>query len=64
MALKRSKMDEGWTGRRIDFADFSKKLAVRRETVRTPELPRNPGTRRTASKKALLKAIEATGGKW
>lgn len=27
-------------------------------------VPRNPGTRRTASKRALLAAIEATGVKW
>ena len=28
------------------------------------ELPRNSGTRRTESKKALLKAIKDAGGKW
>ena len=28
------------------------------------DLPRNDGTRRTESKKALLKAIEDIGGKW
>jgi hypothetical protein len=27
-------------------------------------MPRNSGTRRTESKKALLKAIEGVGGKW
>lgn len=27
-------------------------------------VPRNSGTRRTASKRALLKAIEEAGGKW
>lgn len=27
-------------------------------------MPRNTGTRRTESKKALLKAIEDVGGKW
>jgi hypothetical protein len=29
-----------------------------------PELPRNAGANRTASKKALLKAIEEAGGTW
>jgi len=28
------------------------------------ETPRNSGKRRTASKRALLKAIEEDGGKW
>lgn len=28
------------------------------------DIPRNPGTRRTPSKRALLKAIEEAGGKW
>ena len=29
-----------------------------------PAMPRNAGTRRTASKRALLEAIEDAGGKW
>lgn len=39
---------------------------VRRRAVagKNPEPPRNTGTRRTASKRALLKAIEGAGGKW
>jgi hypothetical protein len=28
------------------------------------DVPRNAGNRRTASKRALLKAIEDAGGKW
>jgi hypothetical protein len=36
-------------------------LAARGITV---EVPRNPGNNRTASKRALLAAIEATGAKW
>jgi hypothetical protein len=28
------------------------------------DIPRNSGKRRTASKRALLKAIEEAGGKW
>ena len=31
---------------------------------RPPEMPRNSGKRRTASKPALLKAIEKAGGRW
>ena len=31
---------------------------------REPDLPRNSGTRRTESKKALLKAIKDAGGEW
>ena len=36
----------------------------RRAAVGEMEVPRNAGRRRTASKRALLKAIEAAGGKW
>ena len=37
-----------------------RRAALGREIV----VPRNPGTRRTASKRALLEAIEVTGAKW
>lgn len=37
-----------------------RRAALRREVA----VPRNSGTRRTASKRALLAAIEATGAKW
>ncbi|QSB44239.1 hypothetical protein IDJ81_13060 [Tsuneonella flava] len=48
MASKLSnKGDSGWTGRRIDL----------------PELPRNAGENRTASKRVLLKAIKDAGGR-
>lgn len=36
----------------------------RREVVGEVEVPRNTGLRRTASKRALLKAIKDAGGKW
>jgi len=41
-----------------------RRRARRREAAGNPELPRNSGKRRTASKIALLKAIEEAGGKW
>jgi hypothetical protein len=48
----------------IDMAELGARLAARRAELGNPELPRNAGKRRTASKKALLEAIEAAGGKW
>lgn len=49
---------------RIKMEDFAAQLSRRREELGNPELPRNSGKRRTASKIALLKAIEDAGGKW
>ena len=43
---------------------FARDVARRRETVGKVEMPRNDGTRRTPSKRALLAAITAAGGKW
>ena len=43
---------------------FGRDLARRREALGNPELPRNNGNRRTASKRALLKAIKDAGGEW
>jgi hypothetical protein len=43
---------------------FAAELSRRREELGNPALPRNSGKRRTASKIALLKAIEEAGGKW
>ena len=48
----------------IDMADLAARLAARRAEAGLPDLPRNSGTRRTPSKRALLKAIEDLGGKW
>lgn len=46
------------------MSDFGRELIARRAALGNPELPRNSGKHRTASKKALLKAIEATGKRW
>lgn len=48
----------------VTFEDFALDIARRREAAGNPELPRNTGKRRTASKRALLRAIEDAGGKW
>lgn len=48
----------------IDMADLGARLAQRRAELGNPELPRNGGANRTASKQALIKAIEDAGGKW
>lgn len=50
--------------RRVSHRTLAGRIAARKAEIGNPELPRNSGTRRTASKKALLKAIEAAGGKW
>jgi hypothetical protein len=59
MALKISGTD-----RAIPLADFAADIARRREAAGIVDVTRNSGTRRTASKRALLKAIEDAGGKW
>ena len=48
----------------VRFEDFAADVARRREAAGNPEAPRNSGKRRTASKRALLKAIEEAGGRW
>jgi hypothetical protein len=48
----------------VDMAELGARLAERLAALGNPAPPRNAGKRRTASKKALLKAIEAAGGKW
>ena len=48
----------------IDMAELGARLAKRKAELGLPELPRNAGRNRTASKRALLKAIEDAGGKW
>lgn len=62
MASKTSRPDD--RPRRLSHPEFAARLAARRKELGEPELPRNSGKRRTASKKALLKAIEEAGGKW
>ncbi len=48
----------------IQMAEMGERIAARKAELGLPEPPRNAGTRRTASKRALLKAIEDAGGKW
>lgn len=62
MALKRSATDKQQP---VSLDDFGRD-ALRRRAALGNDLvvPRNAGNRRTASKKALLKAIAAAGGKW
>jgi len=65
MASRTSKPDtKDWSGPRLNHADFAARLAVRRAQLDLGELPRNAGTRRTSGKRALLKAIEDSGGNW
>lgn len=66
MASKRSgtEIASDWTGPRIAHTDFVARLTARRAKAGITELPRNTGTRRTPSKRALLEAIEDAGGKW
>ena len=48
----------------VKFEDFADDLARRRTAAANPQLPRNSGKRRTASKRALLEEIEKAGGRW
>jgi hypothetical protein len=48
----------------VKFEEFAADIARRREAAGDPDMPRNSGKRRTASKRALLRAIEEAGGKW
>jgi hypothetical protein len=72
MASKRSTTDDGWTGRRLDMAEYGQRLAARKAALGLPDDSahpelvegRNAGKNRTPSKRALLKAIEEAGGKW
>ena len=48
----------------VPLAEFVADIQRRRAETGVTELPRNSGNRRTASKRALLKAIEEAGGKW
>jgi hypothetical protein len=48
----------------ISMAELGARVAAHKAELGLPDLPRNSGKRRTASKRALLKAIEDAGGKW
>ena len=53
-----------WPGRTMNHEAFAATLSAQREALGQPDVPRNAGTRRTASKRALLAAIEKAGGRW
>lgn len=49
----------------VTLEEFGQDVMRRRAAVgREIDVPRNSGERRTESKRALLAAIEAIGGKW
>ena len=50
----------------ITLEELGREIARRRAElgITDADMPRNSGTRRTASKKALLKAIKDVGGNW
>ena len=48
----------------IDMAELGARLVRRRAELGNPDMPRNAGTNRTPSKRALLKAIKEAGGEW
>lgn len=52
------------TDRPIPLAEFAADIERRRLEAGVVDVPRNAGTRRTASKRALLAAIEKAGGRW
>ena len=65
MASPTSKSEPAaWSGRIIRHQDFSATLAERRRAMGEPVMPRNPGDRRTESKRALLKALDDLGACW
>lgn len=59
-----SKTSTDWPGVVLSHDEYAAALARRRAELGNPELPRNSGARRTASKRALLKAIADAGGTW
>lgn len=48
----------------VTLEEFGRDIERRRIETGITDLPRNSGNRRTPSKRALLEAIEAAGGKW
>ena len=48
----------------IALEALGRRIAARKAELGLPDPPRNAGKNRTASKRALLKAIEDAGGKW
>jgi hypothetical protein len=66
MASPTSKTDIAvdWQGRVIAHDDLVSRLAARWEEIGEPEMPRNAGNRRSASKRALLAALHQLGADW
>jgi len=62
MASETFKAETGETV--IRMGEFGRRIAARKAALGNPKLPRNAGNNRSASKRALLKAIEQAGGKW
>jgi hypothetical protein len=61
MASTRSKTEP----RTVTLEEFGQDVMRRRAALGGEiNMPRNSGNRRTESKRALLAAIEAAGGKW
>lgn len=61
----RTSADPGEPGRVRRLSELGAEIARRQAEIgAAPDLPRNSGTRRTPSKRALLKAIEEAGGRW
>lgn len=48
----------------ITLDALGRRVAARKAELDLPEVPRNSGKNRTASKRALLAGIEKLGGKW
>ena len=59
-----SKISTAKSKKATPLAEFVADIEKRRCESGVTDLPRNTGTRRSESKKALLKAIEELGGKW
>lgn len=62
MGSKTSSAEQGETV--IRMGEFGRRISARKAKLGIPDPPRNSGKNRTASKRALLKAIEEAGGKW
>lgn len=48
----------------VPLATFARDVARRKAASGITDLPQNSGKRRTDSKKALLKAVDAAGKSW
>ena len=48
----------------VPLETLAEQIAARKAAIGELEIPRNRGKTRTASKRALLKAIKEAGGSW